>query len=128
MKRCGVAASTLKRRSQSGRLITSAILNRPRILGVLGGAVSNACENILMDIGREIRAIDRENLRIPLAKRENMVYNDFNVVKRESDTSEGAMKMELTYQRQGDYLFPNLEIESSVTEPSAGSGCSGRPI
>lgn len=25
--------------------------------------------------------------------------------------------MELTYQRQGDYLFPNLEIESSVTEP-----------
>ena len=34
--------------------------NRPRVLGVLGGAVSNACENILMDIGREIRAMDRE--------------------------------------------------------------------
>ena len=25
--------------------------------------------------------------------------------------------MELTYHRKGDYLFPNLEIESSVTEP-----------
>ena len=25
--------------------------------------------------------------------------------------------MELTYQRKGDYLFPNLKIETTVTEP-----------
>ena len=25
--------------------------------------------------------------------------------------------MELTYRRKGDYLFPNLEIETAVTEP-----------
>ena len=25
--------------------------------------------------------------------------------------------MELTYQHNGDYLFPNLEIQSTVTEP-----------
>ena len=87
MRRCGLNPETALPERTFNNI---RYFNRPRILGVLGGAVSNACENILMDIGREIRAIDRENLRIPLAKRENMVYNDFNVVKRESDTSEGG--------------------------------------
>ena len=67
--------------------------NRLGTLTVLGNAVSNLTEIILMDIGREIRAWDRENpvrenLQKPLAKSESPVYNRFTTLKRESQDSE----------------------------------------
>ena len=67
--------------------------NRLGTLTVLGNAVSNLTEIILMDIGREIRAWDRENpiqenSQKPLAKSENPVYNRFTTLKRESQDGE----------------------------------------
>ena len=67
--------------------------NRLGTLTVLGNAVSNLTEIILMDIGREIRAWDRENpiqenLQKPLAKSESSVYNRFTTLKRESQDDE----------------------------------------
>ena len=71
--------------------------NRLGTLTVLGSAVSNLTEIILMDIGREIRAWDRENpiqeraqekMQKPLAKSESPVYNRFTTLKRESTDNE----------------------------------------
>lgn len=67
--------------------------NRLGTLTVLGNAVSNLTEIILMDIGREIRAWDRENpiqenLQKPLAKSESPMYNRFTMLKRESQDDE----------------------------------------
>ena len=67
--------------------------NRLGTLAVLGSAVSNLTEIILMDIGREIRAFNRENparenLRKPLAQIESPVYNRFTTLKREATDSE----------------------------------------
>lgn len=67
--------------------------NRLGTLTVLGNAVSNLTEIILMDIGREIRAWDRENpiqenLQKPLAKSESPMYNRFTTLKHESQDDE----------------------------------------
>ena len=57
MRRCGLDAMTAVPEWSFNRIT---YFNSGRVLGVLGGAISNATENILMDIGREIRALDRD--------------------------------------------------------------------
>lgn len=52
-----------------------------------------------------------KKFKIAVEKPIVIIYNDFNALIYKSKT--GGMKMELTYYRKGDYLFPNLTIESS---------------
>ena len=65
--------------------------NTPMALSQLGSAVSEAAMPILMDIGRRVRTMeqtlskDSEISQNPLEKNVNVVYNDFSVVKRESE-------------------------------------------
>ena len=72
--------------------------NTPMALSQLGSAVSEAAMPILMDIGRRVRTMeqtlskDSEISQNPLAKNANAVYNDFSVVKRESETRENTEK------------------------------------
>ena len=89
-RRCGLNPESYLRESDFRGI---QFFNRLGVLAVLGNAVSNLTEIILTDIGREIRAWDRENpiqenLQKPLAKNESPVYNGFRVVKRESNDDE----------------------------------------
>ena len=89
-RRCGLNPESYVR---EGDFKGIQFFNRLGTLTVLGSAVSNLTEIILMDIGREIRAWDRENpiqenLQKPLAKIEDPVYNRFTTLKRESTDDE----------------------------------------
>ena len=93
-RRCGLNPESYVR---EGDFKGIQFFNRLGTLTVLGSAVSNLTEIILMDIGREIRAWDRENpaqeraqenLQKPLAKSESPVYNRFTTLKHESTDDE----------------------------------------
>ncbi len=89
-RRCGLNPESYLRESDFRGI---QFFNRLGTLTVLGNAVSSMTEIILMDIGREIRAWDRENalkenLQKPLAKTENLVYNRFTTLKHESQDDE----------------------------------------
>ena len=90
VRRCGLNPESYLRESDFRGI---QFFNRLGVLAVLGNAVSNLTEIILMDIGREIRAWDRENpiqenLQKPLEKNESPVYNRFTTLKRESQDDE----------------------------------------
>ena len=89
-RRCGLNPESYLR---EGDFRGIQFFNRLGTLAVLGNAVSSLTEIILMDIGREIRAWDRENtvrenLQKTLAKSESPVYNRFTTLKRESQGNE----------------------------------------
>ena len=89
-RRCGLNPESYLR---EGDFRGIQFFNRLGTLAVLGNAVSSLTEIILMDIGREIRAWDRENtvrenLQKPLEKSESPVYNRFTTLKRESQDNE----------------------------------------
>lgn len=85
------------------------------VLTFLGNATNQIVEPILRDIGRTVWRMDWEEQKEKSQKRvENSSqthYNEFNTLMQESEKME-EMRMELTYYRKGDYLFPNLTIEN----------------
>ena len=90
--------------------------NKLPVLSFLGNAVSEQCEAVLFDIGREMRKIYKKEITQQLEKSVGSLYNtntDFNTLKRETKdaTTKEDKKMELTYYRKGDYLFPNLAVQ-----------------
>lgn len=84
-RRCGLDADAL---APESTLTGIQYFDREPVLALLGDTISSLTETILMDIGREIRAFDRENPQIPLAKTESLVYNGFSTLKRESERDE----------------------------------------
>ena len=84
-RRCGLDAERMIPESDFAGI---RYFNRIGVLSLMGNALSALNESILMDIGREVRSIDRVNFQKPLVKDELIVYNDFNVVKRESEGTE----------------------------------------
>ena len=90
--------------------------NKLPVLSFLGNAVSEQCEAVLFDIGREMRKIHQKEITQQLEKSVDSLYNtntDFNALKHgiKNNTTKGGQKMELTYYRKGDYLFPNLAVQ-----------------
>ena len=64
--------------------------NQLPVLTFLGNAVSEQCEAVLRDIGREMQKIYRKEVTEHLAKTADSVYNtstDFNTLKRETETN-----------------------------------------
>lgn len=90
--------------------------NKLPVLSFLGNAVSKQCEAVLFDIGREMRKIHKKEITQQLEKSVDSLYNtntDFNTLKHETGETRPKedKKMELTYYRKGDYLFPNLAVK-----------------
>lgn len=64
--------------------------NQLPVLTFLGNAVSEQCEAVLRDIGREMQKIYRKEVTEHLAKTADSLYNtstDFNTLKRETETN-----------------------------------------
>ena len=64
--------------------------NQLPVLAFLGNAVSEQCEAVLRDIGREMQKIYRKEVTEHLAKTADSLYNtstDFNTLKRETETN-----------------------------------------
>lgn len=64
--------------------------NQLPVLTFLGNAVSEQCEAVLRDIGREMQKIYRKEVTEPLAKTADSLYNtstDFSTLKRETETN-----------------------------------------
>lgn len=64
--------------------------NQLPVLTFLGNAVSEQCEAVLRDIGREMQKIYRKEVTEHLAKTADSLYNtstDFSVLKRETETN-----------------------------------------
>lgn len=64
--------------------------NQLPVLTFLGNAVSEQCEAVLRDIGREMQKIYRKEVTEHLAKTADSLYNtstDFSALKRETETS-----------------------------------------
>ena len=64
--------------------------NQLPVLIFLGNAVSEQCEAVLRDIGREMQKIYRKEVTEHLAKTADSLYNtstDFNALKRETETN-----------------------------------------
>lgn len=64
--------------------------NQLPVLTFLGNAVSEQCEAVLRDIGREMQKIYRKKVTEHLAKTADSLYNtstDFNALKRETETN-----------------------------------------
>ena len=64
--------------------------NQLPVLTFLGNAVSEQCESVLRDIGREMQKIYRKEVTEHLAKTADSLYNtstDFSTLKRETETN-----------------------------------------
>ncbi len=102
--------------------------NQLPVLTFLGNAVSEQCEAVLRDIGREMQKIYRKEVTEHLAKTADSLYNtstDFSTLKRETKQTspKEENRMELTYHRKGDYLFPNLTVQDEPDEHWEVRGC-----
>lgn len=90
--------------------------NKLPVLSFLGNAVSEQCEAVLFDIGREMRKIHKKEITQQLEKAVDSLYNtntDFNTLKRETEetTTEGGQENGVDVLPQGRYLFPNLAVK-----------------
>ena len=88
-RRCGLSPEIVVHERD---LIGIQYFNHLSVLTVLGNAVSSLTEIILTDIGRELRAWERENAEKPLAQRGDIGYNNFSALKRDNanDLPEGG--------------------------------------
>ena len=80
--------------------------NQLPVLTFLGNAVSEQCEAVLRDIGREMQKIYRKEVTEHLAKTADSLYNtstDFSTLKRETETNitEGGKPYETDLSPQG---------------------------
>ena len=92
--------------------------NQLPVLTFLGNAVSEQCEAVLRDIGREMQKIYRKEVTEHLAKTADSLYNtstDFNTLKRETETNitEGGKPY-------GTDLSPQWEVRDAAQDLSEG--------
>lgn len=85
--------------------------NKLPVLSFLGNAVSEQCEAVLFDIGREMRKIYKKEITQQLEKSVDSLYNtntDFNTLKHETEenTTKGGQKNGVDVSSQGRLPVP----------------------
>ena len=85
--------------------------NKLPVLSFLGNAVSEQCEAVLFDIGREMRKIYKKEITQQLEKSVDSLYNtntDFNALKRETEetTTKGGQENGVDVLPQGRLSVP----------------------
>ena len=85
--------------------------NKLPVLSFLGNAVSEPCEAVLFDIGREMRKIYKKEITQQLEKSVDSLYNtnmDFNALKRETEdaTTKGGQENGVDVLPQGRLSVP----------------------
>ena len=95
--------------------------NKLPVLSFLGNAVSEQCEAVLFDIGREMRKIYKKEITQQLEKSVDSLYNtntDFNALKRETKetTTEGGQENGVDVLPQGRLSVPESGREGRAAD------------
>ena len=83
--------------------------NTVPVISVLGAATSDISEMVIREIAETVKGLEKEE------KQSNRTFetDPLSIMKAETIKPKGAMKMELTYTMQGDYLIPDLTVPES---------------
>ena len=95
--------------------------NKLPVLSFLGNAVSEQCEAVLFDIGREMRKIHKKEITQQLEKAVDSLYNtntDFNTLKHETEetTTEGGQENGVDVLPQGRLSVPESGREGRAAD------------
>lgn len=95
--------------------------NKLRVLSFLGNAVSEQCEAVLFDIGREMRKIYKKEITQQLEKAVDSLYNtntDFSALKHETKetTTEGGQENGVDVLPQGRLSVPESGREGRAAD------------
>ena len=95
--------------------------NKLPVLSFLGNAVSEQCEAVLFDIGREMRKIYKKEITQQLEKSVDSLYNtntDFNTLKRETEenTTKGGQENGVDVSSQGRLPVPESGREGRAAD------------
>lgn len=95
--------------------------NKLPVLSFLGNAVSEQCEAVLFDIGREMRKIYKKEITQHLEKSVDSLYNtntDFNALKRETEdtTTKGGQENGVDVLPQGRLSVPESGREGRAAD------------
>lgn len=95
--------------------------NKLPVLSFLGNAVSEQCEAVLFDIGREMRKIYKKEITQQLEKSVDSLYNtntDFNTLKRETadTTTKGGQENGVDVSSQGRLPVPESGREGRAAD------------
>lgn len=95
--------------------------NKLPVLSFLGNAVSEQCEAVLFDIGREMRKIYKKEITQQLEKSVDSLYNtntDFNTLKRETEenTTKGGQENGVDVLPQGRLSVPESGREGRAAD------------
>ena len=95
--------------------------NKLPVLSFLGNAVSEQCEAVLFDIGREMRKIHQKEMTQQLEKSVDSLYNtntDFNTLKRETkdNTTKGGQENGVDVLPQGRLSVPESGREGRAAD------------
>ena len=95
--------------------------NKLPVLSFLGNAVSEQCEAVLFDIGREMRKIYQKEITQQLEKSVHSLYNtntDFNTLKRETKevTTKGGQENGVDVSSQGRLPVPESGREGRAAD------------
>lgn len=95
--------------------------NKLPVLSFLGNAVSEQCEAVLFDIGREMRKIYKKEITQQLEKSVDSLYNtntDFNTLKREikENTTKGGQENGVDVLPQGRLSVPESGREGRAAD------------
>ena len=95
--------------------------NKLPVLSFLGNAVSEQCEAVLFDIGREMRKIYKKEITQQLEKSVDSLYNtntDFNTLKRETadTTTKGGQENGVDVLPQGRLSVPESGREGRAAD------------
>ena len=95
--------------------------NKLPVLSFLGNAVSEQCEAVLFDIGREMRKIYKKEITQQLEKSVDSLYNtntDFSTLKRETEetTTEGGQENGVDVLPQGRLSVPESGREGRAAD------------
>ena len=95
--------------------------NKLPVLSFLGNAVSEQCEAVLFDIGREMRKIYKKEITQQLEKSVDSLYNtntDFNALKRETKetTTKGGQENGVDVSSQGRLPVPESGREGRAAD------------
>ena len=95
--------------------------NKLSVLSFLGNAISEQCEAVLFDIGREMRKIYKKEITQQLEKSVDSLYNtntDFNALKRETEdaTTKGGQENGVDVLPQGRLSVPESGREGRAAD------------
>lgn len=95
--------------------------NKLPVLSFLGNAVSEQCEAVLFDIGREMRKIHQKEMTQQLEKSVDSLYNtntDFSTLKRETkdNTTKGGQENGVDVSSQGRLPVPESGREGRAAD------------